>query len=674
MKYPFTKKEDVTEEIFGVKLADPYRWLEDDNSAETIAWVQEQQALTESILNEYPDRKAILSRLQELNNYEKTSVPRKMGDWYYFYKNDGLQNQWVTLRKRTLDGETELFLDPNTLSADGTTMANSIGHDKDYKYFVFEISQAGADAGEFWVMEAETKTWLNDKLLNMRHSGVAWYKNGFFYSRYDEDADYQKQDKNQKVYYHKLGDAPEDDVMIYEDPEHPLRFNGASVSDDERYIFIYCSEGTHGRQIIYKSLEDDQAEFQTLFAGFEYNGYLTDAYEPDVFYLFTNKNAKNYRLLKVDLKNPSEANWVEVVSERDYLLEWVHVLGGKLYAFYVKDMHSLIEVLDLDGRYLDKIELPYQCNAGLGYVKKEDTEGYLYCISYVRPYEAYHYDTASNKLTFYYRYPVKADVENLVSEQIFYPTKDGTRIPMTLIYKKGIVKNGQNPVYLYGYGGFNISLLPSFNENQMIFLEKGGIVSITNLRGGGEYGESWHEAGMLLNKQNVFDDFISAAEYLIQDNYTNPDKIAIAGGSNGGLLIGAVMLQRPELFKVALPMMGVLDMLRYHKFTCGWGWMVEYGNPDEEEHFHNVHKYSPLHNVRAGVQYPATMVVTADHDDRVIPGHSFKFAATLQEHADQELPLLLYTQFQSSHGASSMTKRLEMSADTWSFVFKYLEM
>jgi prolyl oligopeptidase len=308
------------------------------------------------------------------------------------------------------------------------------------------------------------------------------------------------------------------------------------------------------------------------------------------------------------------------------------------------------------------------------YAKKEDTEGYFYFSSYVRPYEAYHYDIASNKLTFFYRYPIKADVDDLISEQVFYPSTDGTRIPMSLIYKKGIVKNGKNPVYLYGYGGFNHSLLPMFNENQMIFLEKGGIVAMVNLRGGGEYGEAWHAAGMLHKKQNVFDDFISAAEYLIRDNYTNPDRIAIAGGSNGGLLVGAVMLQRPELFKVALPMMGVLDMLRYHKFTCGWGWMVEYGNPDEEEHFTNLLKYSPLHNVRPGVKYPATMVVTADHDDRVIPGHSFKFAATLQEHADQELPLLLCTQFQSAHGSSSMTKRLELAADTWSFVFKYLEM
>ncbi len=674
MKYPKTRKDSITEEMFNVKQSDPYRWLEDDHSAETEAWVKEQQVLTESVLNEYPERKNILSRLVELNNYEKLSCPMKKGDWIYFYKNDGLQNQWVQYRKRTMDGEAEVFFDPNALSEDGTTTGSIVGFSKDYKYFVYNISKAGADAGEFWIMETESKTWLDDKLLNMRHSSAAWYKGGYFYGRYDEDENYQKQNKNQKIYYHKLNDSKENDVLIYEDPEHPLRYQHASVSDDERYLFIHSSEGTMGTKISFKLLADDKAEFRTLFEGFDYDAYYIDAYEPDVFYLMTNKHAKNYRLLKVNLTNPAEENWVEIIPERDYLLDSVQIVGGKLFAIYTKDVKSQIEIMDLEGKFLYNIEMPYQGTAGFAYVKKEDTEGYFHFSSYVRPYEVYHYDITNNKLTFFYRYPVQARVEELVSEQIFFPSKDGTIIPMSLIYKKGIVKNAKNPVYLYGYGGFNNSLMPGFNENQMVFLERGGIVVNVNLRGGGEYGENWHEAGMLLKKQNVFDDFIAAAEYLIKDNYTNPDKIAIAGGSNGGLLVGAVMLQRPDLFKVALPMMGVLDMLRYHKFTCGWGWMVEYGNPDEEEHFHNILKYSPLHNVKQGVQYPATMVVTADHDDRVIPGHSFKFAATLQEKANQELPLLLYTQFQSAHGASSMTKRLELSADSWTFIFKYLEM
>lgn len=673
MKYPTTRKDSTTEEFFNIKIADPFRWLEDDHSVETETWLREQQALTESVLNEYPDRKNILDRLKELNDYEKLTCPLKKGDWYYFHKNDGLQNQWVEYRKRTPDGEAELFFDPNALSEDGTTMGYVVGHSRDYKYFVFQISKAGADVGEFWVMESETRTWLDDKLLNMKHTGAAWYKEGYFYSRYDEEENYQKQDKNQKVYYHKLGEQKEQDILIYEDPEYPLRYHYPILSDDDRYLFIQSSEGTTGCRIIFKALDNDKAEFKTLFDGFEFNGYFIDAYEPDFFYLFTNKTAKNYRLLKVNLNNPTEANWVEIIPEREYLLDSANIVGGKLIAFFVKDVQSLIEVMDLDGKFLYNIDMPYQGSAGFAYIKKEDTEGYFYFTSYVRPLEAYHYDISANKLTFYYRYPVKADVQDIVSEQIFFTSKDGTKVPMSLIYKKGIVKNGNNPVYLYGYGGFNSPLMPAFNENQIILLEKGCIVVNVNLRGGGEYGESWHEAGMLLKKQTVFDDFIAAAEFLISEGYTNPEKLAISGGSNGGLLIGAVMLQRPELFKVAIPMMGVLDMLRYHKFTCGWGWMVEYGNPDEEEHFHNLLAYSPMHNVKQGVKYPATMVVTADHDDRVIPGHSFKFAATLQDKTEQDLPLLLYIQFQSAHGSSSMTKRLELWADTWTFVFKYLE-
>ncbi|HPT71711.1 MAG TPA: prolyl oligopeptidase family serine peptidase [Candidatus Cloacimonadota bacterium] len=675
MKYPKTKQENVSEEIFGVHLQDPYRWLENDHSEETEAWVKEQHKLTESILDEYADRKTILDRLLELNKYKKEGGPVKWGDWYYFSKNDGLQNQWVIYRKRTLDGEAELFFDPNALSEDGTTKAQTVGRSKNNKYFVYHISVAGADTGELWVMDTVSKTFLDDKLLNVRHTGASWYKeDGYFYSKYDSVEDYQKQNQNQKIYYHKLGDKQENDKLIYEDPEHPLRYNSARVSDDERYLFIYSGQGTHGNQVYFKSLEVENSELQILFEGYEYSGYVFDAYEKDTVYLFTNKNAKNFRLLKVNLLNPAETSWKEIIPERDYLLDSIDIAGGKLIAIFIKDMQSIIEILETDGKFSKSIELPYQGTAGFWNSKKEDTEGFFYFSSYIRPTEIFHYDFNEDKMEFYHRDAINADVTNTVSELVFYPSRDGAQIPMTLIYQKGMQKNKQNPVYLFGYGGFNVSLLPYFTEDRIPFLEKGGIYVVVNLRGGGEYGERWHEQGMLLNKQNVFDDFISAAEYLIQEGYSNPDKMAIAGGSNGGLLVGATMTQRPELFKVAVPMMGVLDMLRYHKFTCGWGWMVEYGNPDEEEHFHNLLKYSPLHNVREGVNYPATMVVTADHDDRVIPGHSFKFAATLQEKAKQELPLLLYTMIHSAHGPSSLTKQLEMRADVWSFVFKYLNM
>jgi len=673
IKYPQTRKDSIVEEHFGIKVADPYRWLEDDKSPETMDWVRQQQAVTVAVLNEYPGRKQILERLKELNDYPKQGCPRKMGDWYYILKNDGLQNQWVTYRKRTLNGEEELFLDPNKLSEDGTTGAYLVGYSKDFKYFVYMISTAGSDNGEIKIMETESKTWLADKLPDMKHTGAAWYKNGFFYSRYDSAEDYQKQDKNQKIYYHKLGDAMANDQLYYEDPEHPLRFAGTSVSDDERYIFIHISEGTHGTGIIYKRLDEPDSGYSTLFAGFEFECYKMDAFEADSVYLVTNKGAKNYRLLKVDLLNPAEENWQEIIPEREYLLDGAAVVGHKIIAFFTKDVQSRIDVMDLAGNFQYEIKMPYQGTANFIAVEKEDTEGFFYFSSYVHPDEAYHYDIPSNKLTFFHADPIKADFSQITSEQVFYPSQDGTKIPLTLIYNKGIVRDGRNPVYLYGYGGFNYALMPTFSGDRTVFLEKGGIYAIANLRGGNEYGETWHEAGMLHKKQNVFDDFISAAEYLIKEKYTNPAKLAIAGGSNGGLLIGACMLQRPDLFRVAVPSMGVLDMLRYHKFTCGWGWMTEYGNPDEEEHFHNLLSYSPLHNVKEGVQYPATMVVTADHDDRVIPGHSFKFAATLQSKAASDLPLLLYTQIQSAHGYSNTTKRLELIADTWTFIFKFLD-
>ncbi len=672
MRYPHTRKDDTVEELFGKRIADPYRWLEDDNSPETLAWVTEQQALTEAILNEYPFRKQFLARLKELNDYPKESVPIKHGKWYYYAKNDGLQNQWVYYRRKK-DGIEELFFDPNLLSEDGTTTASMVGHSKDNKYFTYRVSQAGSDAGEFWTMDTDTKTFLADKLLNIRHSNASWYKNGFFYSRYAEQQDYQQQDKDQMIYYHKLGEPQENDRLVYADPEHPLRYLTPQVSDDQKTLFIYVSQGTSGNCILYRPIEDDAASFKCLFEGFDFDGYCQDAYEEGFVYLFTNKNAKNFRFIKVSLADPSEDKWIEIIPERDYLMDSASLVGNRIIAIFTKDVKSRIEVLDTNGNFLYPIDMPYQGTAYLRYGEKEDKEAYFYFGSFVRPFESYLYDIEANKLIFHHRDPIKAEVDNLVSEQLFYPSKDGTLIPLTLVYRKGMQKNGKNPLLLYGYGGFNISLMPAFNENRVALLEKGFICVTVNLRGGGEYGEKWHEQGMLLNKQNVFDDFIAAAEYLIKEGYTCSEKIAIHGGSNGGLLVGACLTQRPDLFKVAVPSMGVLDMLRFHKFTCGWGWIADYGNPEEEHHFNNLLAYSPLHNIRKEVNYPATMVCTADHDDRVIPGHSFKFAATLQEHALQELPLLLYTQIQSSHGTSSTTKALELFADIYSFICKYLE-
>jgi len=665
--YPITPKEDVTEDHFGIRIEDPYRKLENDRSEVTAAWLKEQQTVTDDFLSRYPHRKAMLERLKELIDYPKQSVPYKMGDWYYYSRNDGLQNQWVLYRKASLGGVEEVFLDPNTLSEDGTTRASWCGYSKDYRYFSFMVSPSGADAGEIWTMDSRTKAFLPDKITNVRHSGASWWKDGFFYSRYDNTQDYQSQDANMKIYYHKLGEDNAEDRLIYEDPENPLRYHHIWVSDDEKTLFLYSTKGTRSSRILYRAAEGD-SPWQTLFDGFEFDAFIFDAYEEGFVYLFTNKHAPNYRLLKVDLRRPQEENWQEIIPQRDYLLASAQLAGGKLLAIFSKDVSSQIEVFDTAGNYLYPIPMPYQGAAYLHVLKKEEDEAYFGFDSFIHPHEYYHYDIKDNKLTFFHCDPIKADVSKIVSEQVFYPSLDGTMIPLTLIYREGMVRNGLNPCLLYGYGGFSISLMPSFSDTRVALLEKGFIYAIANLRGGNEYGEAWHEAGMKLNKQNVFDDFIAAAEYLIREGYTSSQKLAINGGSNGGLLVGACLTQRPDLYKVAVPQMGVLDMLRYHKFTCGWGWMKEYGNPEEAEHFKNLLAYSPLHNIKAGQKYPATMITTADHDDRVIPGHSFKFAATLQEKADPGNPVLLYTQGQSSHGPSSTTKSLELTADVYSFI------
>ncbi len=666
-RYPQALKESHVEEHFSISIEDPFRSLENDLSPHTISWLEAQQNLTEEYLNQYPYRKDMLKRLKELVDYPKLSPPYKMGDWYYYSRNDGLQNQWVYYRRATMIDAEEIFFDPNTLSQDGTTRASWCGFSRDYRYFSFLVSPSGADAGEIWTLDTYSKEFIPDKITDVRHSGVSWWKDGFFYSRYDNTQDYQSQDANMKIYYHKLGEDNAQDSLIYEDPENPLRYHHIWVSDDEKTLFLYSTKGTRSSRILYRAAEGD-SPWQTLFDGFEFDAFIFDAYEEGFVYLFTNKHAPNYRLLKVDLRRPQEENWQEIIPQRDYLLASAQLAGGKLLAIFSKDVSSQIEVFDTAGNYLYPIPMPYQGAAYLHVLKKEEDEAYFGFDSFIHPHEYYHYNIKDSKLTYYHCDPIKADVSKIVSKQVFYPSLDGTMIPLTIIYREGMIRNGLNPCLLYGYGGFNISLMPSFSDTRVALLEKGFIYAIANLRGGGEYGEAWHEAGMKLQKQNVFNDFIAAAQYLIQEGYTSSQKLAINGGSNGGLLVGACLTQRPDLFKVAVPQMGVLDMLRYHKFTCGWGWMGEYGNPDEEEHFKNLLAYSPLHNIKAGQKYPATMITTADHDDRVIPGHSFKFAATLQEKADPGNPVLLYTQGQSSHGPSSTTKSLELTADVYSFI------
>lgn len=667
MNYPKTRKDGTVDEFFGTKVPDPYRWLENDNDPEVVAWTQAQQAITESVLDKYPNRKAILERMKELVNYPRQTAPIKFGNWYYYLKNDGLQEQWVTYRKKQ-DGPEELFLDPNTLSPDGTTTAHLAGVSRDDRYFTYMVSAAGADAGELWTIDSQTGEILPDKLKDMRHSGASWYKDGFYYSRYLPMQEGCQGDPGQAVWYHKLGTPQEEDRLVYEDLVNPRRFRACWVSDDDKILFLTESQASPGNRVLFRPADDPDASFKVLFEGFEHEYYVRDAFEEDCYYLFTNKDAPNRRLMKFHLDRPEEEHWQEIIPQRDYPLDTACPVGGKLVAIFTKDVRSRVELLDTEGKFLREIEMPYQGTADISFNKKEDEEAYFYFSSYVRPNEIYRLDTPTGSITHYHTDPVQADLSAIVSEQIFYPSKDGTLIPMTLIHRDDIPRDGKAPVLLYGYGGFDSALLPYFSTARLILLEKGFIYAVANLRGGGEYGKRWHDAGKLLNKQNVFDDFCAAAEYLVREGYTNPQRIAINGGSNGGLLVGACLLQRPELFRAAVPAMGVLDMLRFHKFTCGWNWMADYGNPDEEEHFRNLLSYSPLHNVKDGTRYPDTLILTADHDDRVVPGHSFKFAATMQEKAHPDTKALLYTQTSSAHGPSSLSKSLEYTADTFGFV------
>lgn len=667
MNYPKTRKGHTVDEFFGTKVPDPYRWLENDHDPEVVAWTQAQQVLTESLLAQYPHRKAILERMKELVNYPRQTAPIKFGDWYYYYKNDGLQNQWVTYRKKQ-DGQEEMFLDPNTLSPDGTTTAHMAGNSKDNRYFTYMVSASGSDAGELWTIDTQTGEILPDKLKDMRHSGASWYKDGFFYSRYLPRQEGCEGDPGQNIWYHKLGTPQEEDVLFYEDTVNPRRFRWCSLSDDEKYFFISESQDSPGNRILYRPADDPNAPFRVLFEGFEHQYYLRDAFEEDYFYLFTNKDAPNRRLVKFHISHPEDEHWQEIIPQRDYPLDTAFPASGRLIAIFTKDVCSRVELLDTEGKFLREIEMPYQGTADLSFNLKEDEEVYFYFSSYVRPNEIYSYHIPSDDLSHCHTDAVPADLSAIVSEQVFYPSKDGTLIPMTLIHRNDILRDGKTPVLLYGYGGFDSTQMPYFSATRLTLLEKGFIYAVANLRGGGEYGKRWHDAGKLLNKQNVFDDFIAAAEYLIREGYSNPERIAINGGSNGGLLVGACLVQRPDLFKAAVPAMGVLDMLRFHKFTCGWNWMADYGNPDEEEHFRNLLSYSPLHNVKDGVRYPDTVILTADHDDRVVPGHSFKFAATMQEKAHPDTLVLLYTQTSSAHGPSSLAKSLEYNADTFSFV------
>lgn len=673
LKYPVSKKVDTVDNYFGTKIPDPYRWLENDNSEETKAWVKEQNKVTFDYLNTIPYRDKVRNRLQELWNYTRYSAPSKVGQYYYFSKNDGLQNQNVWYRQKTLDAKPEVFFDPNKLSEDGTVSLGSTAFTKDGKYLVYAIQKAGSDWQEAFVINALTKEKLSDNVKWLKFTGFSWKGNeGFYYSRYPEPKEGDKmkgQNLYQAVYYHKLGTSQSQDVLIYEDKDHPQRFANGRLTEDQRFLLLYLQEGSSGgTEIWVKDLKSNQKDFVKLVNGFTYRNTIIDNVG-DKFLVSTNDGASNYKVVLIDPKNPAKENWKKVIPENKNVLENVSKGGGYLFASYLKDASTKVFQYTYDGKLVREINLPGIGTAGGFGAKKEDKEFFYSFTSYNYPTSVFKYNIATGASSLFKKPEVKFNPEDFEVKQVFFTSKDGTRIPVFLTYKKGMVLNGQNPVLMYGYGGFNVNETPAFSVSNLFFVEQGGIYADVVLRGGSEYGEDWHKSGMLEKKQNVFDDFIGAAEWLIQNKYTNSSKLAITGGSNGGLLVGAAMTQRPELFKVAVPQVGVMDMLRFHKFTIGYAWASEYGSSDNEEQFKYLVKYSPLHNLKKGVRYPVTMVTTADHDDRVVPAHSFKFAATLQEANASSNPTLIRIETNAGHGGGMPTsKRIDLATDIWSFI------
>lgn len=667
--YPEVRKDTVSDDYFGTKVNDPYRWLEDDKSEETAEWVKAQNEVTFDYLSQIPYREQIKNRLTELWNYEKTSTPFNKGKYYFYYKNDGIQNQYVLYYRDSLDGEEKVLLDPNTWSDNGTAAMNGLGFSKDAKYMAYGISRAGSDWVEIQVMDLENQKMLNDTVKWVKFSGISWYKDGFYYSGYDapkKGDEYSNKNEFHKVYYHKLGTSQKEDKIVFEDKEHPERNFFGGVSEDESLMVISGSESTSGNTLMVKDLVNN-GEFITLVNDFENETSVID-YKDGTLLLFTNIDAPNNKLVKVDLAQPERANWQDVIPHKDYYLNGVTVADGKLVASYMKDVVTELNIFSYEGEFLNKIDLPGIGTAGFSGEKDKNIAFYSFS-SYTKAGTIYKYNLETNESEVWYEAKTAFKGEDYETKQVFYESKDGTKIPMFITHKKGLKMDGNNPTFLYAYGGFNISIKPYFDVKTTVFLEQGGIYAVANLRGGSEYGEDWHKAGMKEKKQNVFDDFIAAAEYLKKNNYTSTEKLAIHGRSNGGLLVGAVMTQRPDLAKVALPGVGVLDMLRYHKFTIGWAWAGEYGDSETKASFENLYKYSPLHNIKKGTDYPATMVTTADHDDRVVPAHSFKFISELQDKNSGKNPVLIRIDVDAGHGAGKPTSKvIEEWADIWSFV------
>jgi prolyl oligopeptidase len=669
LTYPVTKQVDQVDDYFGTRVADPYRWLEDDRSEETAAWVQAQNQVTYDYLEKIPFRDALKRRMTDIYDYPRYSSPTRIGEYYLFSKNAGLQNQFVIYIQKGLNGEPEIFIDPNALSPDGTVRIGLIGPSGDRRYEAISRSEAGSDWSEIRVVEMATKKELSDRIQWVKFSGAGWWKEGFFYSGFakpEEGKELSGANEGQRVLYHRLGDPQEKDILVHEDQEHPKRFFDVAVSEDESYAFMTASEGTSGTELYWRDLREPGSSFRLLMKGFDHDSYVVDDVDGK-FIVLTNYKAPNKRVVLIDPVNPDESNWTVVIPEKSEALQSASSAGRQLFCSYLKDANTKVYQHDLDGRLVREIALPALGTAYGFHGWRDDQTLFYVFTSFTFPPTIYKLDVAGGASEVFHKSEVRFDPEAYVTKQVFYESKDGTRVPMFIIHRKGLVMDGSNPCYLTSYGGFNISLQPYFSPAEVVLLEQGVIVAQPNLRGGGEYGETWHKAGMLEKKQNVFDDFIAAAEYLVREKYTSSAKLSIAGGSNGGLLVGAVMNQRPELFKVALPELGVLDMLRYHKFTIGWGWAVEYGSSENEKDFKYLYAYSPLHNLKSGVAYPATLVTTGDHDDRVVPAHSFKYIAALQEKQAGPNPALVRIETRSGHGSSNLTKAIDVNTDEFSF-------
>ena len=671
-KYPITKKGDVVDTLFGTVVADPYRWLENDTTKETADWVQAQNDITFGYLKNISFRDAIRKRLDEVQNYERLSAPHREGEYFYYSKNSGLQNHNVQFRKKGENGTEEVFLDPNTFSADGTTALGGLFFSKDGSLVAALIQEGGSDWRKAVVLKASDKSVVEDTLTNLKFTGISWKGNeGFYYSSYDKPKGSELSSKTQfhKLFYHKLGTPQSTDQLVFGGEKIPRRYVGASLTEDERFLIISAATSTTGNELYIQDLKDPKGKLITVVGDFDNENNVIDN-DGSKLIIQTNLNAPNGRIVVTDLTKSSSENWKDIIPETENAIQGVSTAGKKLFVNYLKDASTFIKQYDYTGKFERDIELPEIGSAGGFSGRVDEKEVYYSFTSFTTPTSIYKYDIASGKSSLYAQPKVDFDPSAYETKQVFYTSKDGTKVPMFIVFKKGIELNGKNPTWLYAYGGFGVSLTPAFSTARIVWLENGGIFAQPNLRGGGEYGEKWHDAGRLLNKQNVFDDFIAAGEYLIKEKYTSSDHLALVGGSNGGLLVGATMSQRPDLAKVALPAVGVMDMLRYHKFTAGAGWAYDYGTAgDSKEMFEYLKKYSPVHALKAGTAYPATLITTADHDDRVVPAHSFKFAATLQEANASDNPTLIRIDTKSGHGSSNLSKGLDMMADQFAFTW-----